>query len=59
MHVLASRHYAFEGRCFVLAAGTVQHGDDLFDGLDRLGGDAEARALIEGSRMGSFSSATA
>lgn len=25
MHQVASRHYAFEGRCFVLAAGSLQH----------------------------------
>ena len=45
-YAIASRHYAFEGRCFVLAAGTVLHRDDLIAGLDRAGGDAEARALI-------------
>lgn len=28
-HHLASRHYAFEGRCFVLVAGTIMRGDDL------------------------------
>lgn len=28
-HQIASRHYAFEGRCFVIAAGTVLHKDDL------------------------------
>ncbi len=48
VHAIASRHYAFEGRCFVLAAGTVQHRDDLLDGLARTGGDADARALILG-----------
>ncbi len=26
---LASRHYAFEGRCFVLAAGQLMHSDDI------------------------------
>lgn len=46
-HALASRHYAMEGRCFVLAAGLVQHRDDLFDGLERVGGSSEARALFE------------
>lgn len=51
-YAIASRHYAFEGRCFVLAAGTVQHRDDLIDGLDRLGGDADARALIKGMPAG-------
>lgn len=29
MHQLASRHYAFEGRCFVLAAGLVMNAQDL------------------------------
>ena len=35
-YALASRHYAMEGRCFVLAAGLVQHKADLFDGLERV-----------------------
>lgn len=43
---IASRHYAFEGRCFVLAAGLVQHRQDLLDGLASVGGSAEAEALI-------------
>ncbi len=46
-YALASRHYAMEGRCFVLAAGLVQHRDDLFEGLERVGGSAEAKALFE------------
>ncbi|MCI0413783.1 carbon-nitrogen hydrolase family protein [bacterium] len=29
MHQLASRHYAFEGRCFVLAAGLIMTAGDL------------------------------
>ncbi len=29
MHQLASRHYAFEGRCFVLAAGLIMRAQDL------------------------------
>ena len=48
MYRIASQHYAFEGRCFVLAAGTIQHRADLLDGLDRVGGDADARALLLG-----------
>lgn len=36
-YAIASRHYAFEGRCFVLAAGTLQHRDDLLNGLERTG----------------------
>ena len=46
-HQIASRHYAMEGRCFVLAAGLVQRRDDLFDGLERVGSDAAARELFE------------
>ena len=29
IHQVASRHYAFEGRCFVIAAGTVLHRDEV------------------------------
>ncbi|HBZ11910.1 MAG TPA: nitrilase [Bacillus bacterium] len=29
MHQMASRHYAFEGRCFVLATGLISSVDDL------------------------------
>jgi nitrilase len=29
LHQLASRHYAFEGRCFVLAVGLMMSADDL------------------------------
>ena len=46
MYAVAARHYAFEGRCFVLSAATIQHRDDLLDGLARVGGDAEAEVLI-------------
>lgn len=46
-YAIASRHYAMEGRCFVLAAGLVQHRDDLFDGLERCGGNSAARELLE------------
>jgi predicted amidohydrolase len=48
MYRIASQHYAFEGRCFVLAAGTIQTRADLLDGLGRVGGDADARDLILG-----------
>ncbi len=48
MYRIASQHYAFEGRCFVLAAGTIQHRADLLDGLARVGGDADARDLLLG-----------
>jgi nitrilase len=45
-YAIASRHYAFEGRCFVLAAGTVLHRADLFDGLAEVGGDTAAHELF-------------
>ena len=45
-YAIASRHYAMEGRCFVLAAGLVQHKQDLFEGLMRVGGSPEARELF-------------
>ena len=38
-----------EGRRFVLAAGLVQSKDELFDGLERVGVNAEAKALFEAS----------
>ncbi|MEL7319868.1 MAG: carbon-nitrogen hydrolase family protein, partial [Pseudomonadota bacterium] len=46
-YAIASRHYAMEGRCFVLAAGLVQTKEDLFEGLMRVGGSPEARELFE------------
>ena len=33
MHQVASRHYAFEGRCFVIAAGQMMHVKDIPAGL--------------------------
>ncbi len=48
MYGVASRHYAFEGRSFVLAAGTIQHRADLLAGLDLVGGDSDAAALLMG-----------
>lgn len=36
-HLLASRHYAFKGRCFVLAVATIQTRKDLLEGLARAG----------------------
>ena len=50
-YAMASRHYAFEGRCFVLAAGTIQSRDDVLLGLDHCNLDTTARkaarALLE------------
>ena len=48
LHLLASRHYAFEGQCFVLAAGSVLSHTDVLDGLRSLGQpDAGVVALLE------------
>lgn len=55
-YLIASRHYAFEGRCFVLAAGTIQHSDDVLDGLERVGGDAEALDLLKNVPQGQLQS---
>jgi len=37
LHQLASRHYAFEGQCYVLAAGTVLSRKEIIDGFHSLG----------------------
>ncbi len=47
LHHLASRHYAFEGGCFVLAAGTVLSRGEVLEGFDSLGLDCpEAREML-------------
>ena len=46
-HQLASRHYAFEGRCFVLASGCVMSQQDLLEGFDSARGPAVAREILE------------
>ena len=47
INLLASAHYAYEGRTFVLAAGTVQTREDLLRGLAEAGGEAGARELLQ------------
>lgn len=48
MHQVASRHYAFEGRCFVAASGCLMSRGDVLAGFDSLKADAsEARTLLE------------
>lgn len=34
LHQLCSRHYAFEGQCFVIAAGCTLSGIDMIEGLE-------------------------
>jgi len=46
-YAMASRHYAFEGGCHVLAAGTLLHRNDLLEGLEHVGGNKNAQELIE------------
>lgn len=47
LHQVASRHYAFEGQCFVLAAGTVLRRGDVLEGFRSLGRpDHPAGALL-------------
>ncbi len=51
LHQIASRHYAFEGQCFVLAAGTVLTRRDVFDGLASIGlAGPDVTALMSGVR---------
>lgn len=46
-HHLASRTYAFEGQCVVIATGCALTLDDVLDGFDHAGGDRGARAMLE------------
>jgi nitrilase len=47
-HQLASRSYAFEGQCYVLAAGSVLSRDEMMSGMASLGSaDPRARELLE------------
>lgn len=53
-HQLASRHYAFEGRCFVLAAGLIMQAKDLpaeLASVPQLATDPEALVLRGGSAV--------
>ena len=48
LHLLASRHYAFEGQCFVAAAGAVLTRGDVLAGFDSLGLEQHpGRTLLE------------
>lgn len=54
MHLVASRHYAFEGRCFVLAIGSLMQVADLPAGLElaeKYRGPAEKYLLPGGSAI--------
>lgn len=48
MHQVASRHYAFEGRCAVVAAGSFMRKSDVIEGFLSLGADEpEALAMLD------------
>jgi predicted amidohydrolase len=48
LHQLASRHYAFEGQCFVIAVGCVLSRGEIMTGFHSLGQpDNEAAELLE------------
>jgi predicted amidohydrolase len=46
MHQIASRHYAFEARCFVLAAGLIMRAEDLPAELERCADVVESKSLV-------------
>ena len=46
MHQIASRHYAFEGRCFVLAAGLIMSAKDLPAELERCAEANDSDSLV-------------
>lgn len=48
LHMIASRHYAFEGQCFALAAGSILSKGDVLDGFHSLElGTHPGRELLE------------
>jgi nitrilase len=48
LHQIASRHYAFEGQCFVLAAGSVLRRGEVLEGYHSLGvEDGAALEVLE------------
>lgn len=48
IHQLASRHYAFEGRCFVLAVGVIMPASDIPTGLAPPKGKKKHELLLRG-----------
>jgi nitrilase len=54
MNLVASRHYAFEGRCFVIAGGSIMHARELpaeLEPIEPLTGRPEALVLNGGSAI--------
>jgi predicted amidohydrolase len=54
VHLLASRQYAFEGQCFVLAAGTVLRRADVTAAATHASLPREAAALFDGLPLDEF-----
>lgn len=46
MNLIASRHYAFEGRCFVIACGAVMKSSELPPELERVGALRDPDSLV-------------
>jgi predicted amidohydrolase len=46
MYLVASRHYAFEGRCYVLAVGSIVAASDLPEGLEPPAGSAASAGAL-------------
>jgi predicted amidohydrolase len=46
MYLVASRHYAFEGRCYVLAVGSIVAASDLPEGLEPPPGRADSAGAL-------------
>lgn len=54
MNLVASRHYAFEGRCFVIASGAIMHASELpseLEPIDQLKQNPYAFVLRGGSAI--------
>jgi predicted amidohydrolase len=47
LHHIASRHYAFEGQCFVLAAGSVLSKAEILEGYRSLDVESAAAEILE------------
>jgi len=47
LHHIASRHYAFEGQCFVLAAGSVLSKGEILAGYRSLGVESDALDILQ------------
>ena len=48
MNLVASRHYAFEGRCFVLCTGAIMRASQLPADLERMPGLADDALVLRG-----------